>query len=454
MPSLMKHQEEVVAYLRNTVSNMLAWSMGTGKTCVAISLIADDIASKRTPKGSVVICPASLVYNWRKEVAIWAPHLKVSIEGDKGPADPKADIIVASYDRMERIRAHMHVRQSVIFDEAHYLCHFAAKRTKLAHSIVKQASMKRLLLMTGTPLSTKIPDLYSLLCLLDTADDQGFRKGFRTYAQFSETFCNVQIIQLPHIRYPLKKYTGCKNLDYLKPWLWKWWLRCTLKQVVDLPPLTIDRLAAPELDAAVAKSLMVAYQKHVNGVETGEHKFGESVGEHISTAKASSALAKAPHTAEFVRDMLAAGEGPILVFSDHVAAAKCICDCLKRESRELNNADRVERKERTRIELITGETTMIRRSNYVDAFQRGDLDCIVATIGTLQVGLTLTRGNICVVNDKNWKPAANQQAYGRMYRISQTRPVFIYEIVGGEIDEKIMDDLAQKEKTINAVMNS
>jgi SNF2 family DNA or RNA helicase len=126
---------------------------------------------------------------------------------------------------------------------------------------------------------------------------------------------------------------------------------------------------------------------------------------------------------------------------------------LKRESRELNNADRVERKERTRVELITGETTMIRRSNYVDAFQRGDLDCIVATIGALQVGLTLTRGNICVVNDKNWKPAANQQAYGRMYRISQTRPVFIYEVVGGEIDEKIFDDLAQKEKTINAVMS-
>jgi SNF2 family DNA or RNA helicase len=439
---LLEHQEVALMFTVPSKAVMVAFGLGCGKTAIAINTIMKDYSD--TKRKSIVICPAYLALNWKAEFAMWWPEATVSIEGFKGkPSDPNATVIISSYERFEKVSGHLRLRRSLIVDEAHYLCG-DSQRTKNIKEAAKSMKLYRLVLLTGTPMQNKVGDLYNLLWILDAVDDKGFRKGFGTKKSFQETFCEYTEMRLPRIPYPIRKYHGARNLDYLKPWLKIWWMRANIEDVVTLPGIQEEEITIHDIPEKLQKLLAQAWELQANGVMPEEdHKFGENVGEHISTAKANTAIAKAPGTAEFARDLIANGQGPIVVFTDHIQAAKDLFRMIDNDGSWKS----------CRCAVITGETPMAKRSDIVDKFQRGDLDCLVGTIGACSTGITLTRSNVCIMNDYAWNPGKNAQAVGRIYRISQKRHCHVYVMTGGDIDKDIMKQLREKMTIIKELEN-
>lgn len=440
---LMPHQSSAVEFLLDRPAMMLAFDLGTGKSAIAVKVVEHEKLINR--RKAVVICPSYLTRNWAAEFRKFSDCLTTDIQKDgKYEANKNADVIIASYGMLEAVEHHIKERRVVVYDEAHYLCGRNSNRSKLAQELCR-AKLHRLLLLTGTPMRNRIPDLYALFKMMDRVWSHGFLSKFHGYTAFCETFCHIDSTPIPGKHFNRIVYYGHKNMDYLHPWLNVFWMRCRINDVVDLPPLSHEEIEIDGVSEAIERKLEVAWKQHDTGIVAQKHAFGQDVGEHISKAKSMSALAKAPMTAEYVLDLLRNEGGPILVFSDHREPCEKLYTILKTSRKQ-------EEKATYRVEMIRGDTSAATRHNVVDRYQRGEIDVICATIGALQTGVTLTRGNICLFNDLSWDPSSNAQAAGRIYRIGQSRPCFVYTCVGGPIDAKIVKMLRAKERTIKEVM--
>jgi SNF2 family DNA or RNA helicase len=141
---------------------------------------------------------------------------------------------------------------------------------------------------------------------------------------------------------------------------------------------------------------------------------------------------------ERVEALLLAGAGPVVVFSDHVDSAKLLAATLEKKYR---------------VGLVHGEVDLRFRQAWVDGFQTGKLDALVATIPALKEGVTLTRGNRLVYNDLPWEPASLEQSAKRIHRIGQTRPCFVDIIALTGMDAMIARTLARKMSVIDKILS-
>lgn len=412
---------------------LLAWEMGTGKTLVSILLAKHRIAEGMKVG---VVCPAYLRLNYLHECQKWAPELQVEIHTTKKPASRDCDILIMSYDVLRVSTDPLRTRKFLILDEADHLCNRQSGRSKSLMEHLR-AYQPHLLLMTGTPMRNRIPDLYNLFYILDLCWPHGFRKAYVSFNSFCAFFCNIEEIRTRYSQYAVKKYYGFRNTEHLRPWIDVFWMKLKLSQVLDLPPITFETLHVEGITEALEEALEQQYEASINGVIPDKHEYGENVGEHISKAKAMSAAVKAKQTVEFALSLLNQAMGPIVIFSDHLESSGLIYETLYLQKK--------------RVAIITGQTPPGKRQQNITDFQAGKLDVLVGTIGALQAGITLTKGNISIFNDYSWVPSANAQAYFRIYRISQTRPCTIYEVVGGRIDAKIMAQLREKTLAIKEV---
>ena len=92
------------------------------------------------------------------------------------------------------------------------------------------------------------------------------------------------------------------------------------------------------------------------------------------------------------------------------------------------------------------------RDQYRNRFQEGKLDVIIATIGAMSVGVTLTKSRNMIFNDLPWVPGDIAQAEKRCHRIGQTGIVTIHRMFYGKIDLKIGREITKKLKTIIEVL--
>lgn len=440
------YQKAFILQILQRPACMLAAEMGTGKTVIAIKVMQTE--HKINKQKSVVVCPAYLVYNWRNEVQKWWEGCSVSIHKEKGkPANLNANVVIVSYERAPEL-AEYFLHKVVVIDEAHYLSNGETKRSEFIQGICRRG-LQRLLLMTGTPMSNRIPDLYHLLLLLDLVWPFGFRSAYSKSWKFKQHYCLCQEMRLPGQRFTIKKYYGSQNMEHLLKWLGCWWLKCKLADVVEMGGITEEEIIAPDIPLKFQQLLEAHWQKQnaesMNGIDVGDHEYGSAVGDSVSTAKALCASAKSAFTAEFVIELIKDNHGPIVVFSDHVQAAHEIAKIIGGEQKGGGRTC-------YSVKVITGETPAGRRQSYVDMFQRGELDVIVGTIGAMSTGITLTRANIMVVNDYSWVPGRNWQAKGRIYRLGQEKHCFVYTVTGGDIDRKIWKVLREKETIMKELM--
>jgi len=420
MLNLYEYQRQTVDFGIKNSYCILALEVGLGKTICALTI------GVQTESKMLIVCPSYLRFTWKNEIDKWFPHLKAEIYSTKKQIKkPVGDVVIVSYGILEHCECLFEWADLVIADECQNLKSMQAKRTEAFHRLIYENNIKRLLLLTGTPILNRVYEFYSLIALCNyNPECKGtiFLDRFRSYVVFADYFSHRREFQMMvrNRRIKVVNWDGFKNVDELKTILRGIYIKFKAKDVLqDLPEKVFkDVLISNSED----KDLLAAFElvQSQDGMDRIQ-----------PTIKATSALSKVPFTVEYVKELLESVD-KIIIYTDHVEAALALGRALK-------------------LKPITGATPMSERQRIANEFQNGSDKILVATYGSFSTGVTLTACSNMILNDMNWVPGVIEQAIGRILRIGQKSNCVIHRIFGSFTDQYISEKLSSKEETIKKV---
>lgn len=460
MTKLFKHQEEGIRFLKKRKRAILADEMGLGKTRQAIIAMGDS-----ADKGIIVVCPASLKQNWKREILMVYPEETIAVV-DSGPTYTieEAAWVIINYDMLPKYLDQLTERiddgraDAVIVDEAHYIKSSTADRTKATLKLVADA--KRVLLLTGTPLLNRPAELFTLL----KAVKHPLGKAKTTFAKrycggqmkvmVRDLFGNRTFFVSPDRQWPFRNQkaryrvymfmddTGATHLDELKQFTKDVMLRRTKKEVLDLPE-KIRSDVPVELTSDQRRTYDSAWDAYLEWL--GAHpEAGRNI-DNVLTAqqlievgklKQVCSIAKVPRIVADVENALEQGE-QIIIFTGYRQTLQDLRTALAHHE----------------TRYISGDMNSEYRQEAVDAFQGGKAKVMIANIQAGGVGITLTAASIVMFADLDWSPEVNAQAEDRAHRIGQEGTVNVYRYTAEEtIDEDILRTLEEKKKVIQALI--
>ncbi len=420
---LRPYQQIGVAWLwhlhRHSLGGILADEMGLGKTLQAISLLT-TLGEKSLP--SLVVCPASLVENWRRETARFAPHLRVFVHHGSARLSAATDaaghdIIITSYGTLARDRERFaDIELScLIADEAQ---HIKNRRTQNAQALRTLQAGSRFLL-TGTPVENSLDDLRALFDLLMPGYVEKIPTGTRgeERAWFDERL-------------------RAKTAPYI--------LRRTKKAVAPELPEKIEQVLYCEPTSAQA-ALYAEWQKKseqeldalaADGASENKLRFATltqllRLRQICCDPRLVAPASSADHSSKLdtFRELLAEAVDDghrLLVFSQFTS----LLGLLRAELDEQGLA----------YCYLDGGTPQKQRQAEVDRYNNSpDIPVFLISLKAGGTGLNLTGADTVVHFDPWWNPAVEAQATDRAHRIGQTRVVTSYKLIcTGTVEEKVL----------------
>lgn len=411
-----KHQVEAAKFLLEKKKCVIAHEMGSGKSLTGI-LAAFTLNPKR-----LVICPASLKYNWEKEIKMVDYNGSTSVIGDK--ADYSSDWIIINYDILEReYRNLMKINfTSVILDEAHYIKSVSnngepmSKRAK--YTIKLTNKIEYIFSLTGTPITNKPKDIFNILKVCNHILS-------RNFFSFAKKYCGAR-----HNGFGWE-FNSSSNEEELHKYLKSVMDRKRKEEMLDLPD-KIRRFIPVEINFQSYNKAVEEYKREKSGIKTkGEHLA------YLTTIKHILAKEKVQNTIELAENILSTGES-VVIFTNYNEVI-----------------DRLMVKFKNKATKITGACNAKDRQKAVDDFQSGKKTVMVANIIAAGVGITLVKANNLIFNDFDWVPSNHFQAEDRIHRIGQSKKCVINYVYanGAKIDEYIANMLETKSSCINEIID-
>ena len=405
---------------------ILADDMGLGKT---LQVIAHVLAQKETGRGgcTLVVCPASLVYNWMSEISRFAPGLAaVAVLGTKAArrvligGHEGADILVTSYDLLRRDveeYAPLHLSR-VVLDEAQYIKNPKAQVTRA----VKCLDADVRLALTGTPIENRLAELWSIFDFLMPGylgTREEFAKRYEGPVEAGEhdgrrlLRCAIGPFVLRRLKSEvladLPEKTESVVYSQMSPRQRKLYLATQDRLALQVQHMDKGGPQGPERLKVLAeltrlRQICCDPRLCLDGYEGGSAKL-ETCLELVSQAR------DAGHR--------------VLVFSQFASMLDLI-------------GQRLSAAHVTWFQL-TGRTSKEARERLVRRFQAGEADVFLVSLKAGGVGLNLTAADVVIHYDPWWNVAAQDQATDRAYRIGQRRDVSVMRlVVEGTVEEKIV----------------
>jgi SNF2 family DNA or RNA helicase len=420
--TLMPYQKAGVAYAGSVGRCLIADQMGLGKTVEAIASL-----EYRDAFPAIIVCPASLKENWKREINKWLPHRSVNILSGKGNI-ANVDVNIVNYDIIGRfVEPIMHLKpMGLVLDESHYVKTSKTKRTEAVRDIAKKVPQSgTVLLLSGTPVTNRPEELVSQLEILGMLSRFGGKWAF------------------------LKRYTnayhngfgwdtkGASNLNELNMKLRQnCYIRRTKDEVLkELPAKTrnvvhVEPSGKGYAEYRKAEGDLLAFlaENGYRASDTAEHL------RRTTVLKRLAADAKMESVIEWIDSFLESCDRKLVVFAHNVA----IVDYLAGKYGNLR---------------VSGQDSMEDRQHAVDSFQKDPkARVIVLNLQAGGVGLTLTAGSdVCFVQ-QGWTPGEHDQAEDRCHRIGQQNSVQAWYLIGvNTIDEDIYDLIDAKRAVVDAV---
>jgi SNF2 family DNA or RNA helicase len=420
---LYPHQVEGLAFLLSRDGAILADDMGLGKTRQAVLAMTEA-----RPEGPhLVVCPASVKWNWAREIELARPGSEVHVVGDH-PRPDCTGWVVINYDILTK---HMDTLMEipfagVIFDEAHYLKNHTSQRSRNACKLVVNREPKPLTyLLTGTPLTNRPRDLFPLLQLIQ-------HPLGRSFLSFAKRYCAAAHNGFGWVT------EGASNLEELSLQLKGVMIRRTKEEVLDLPPKvrTFMDVDVPASTAVRETKAVLEYMMGA-GRSDSDRRAWKDLLARLTKARHVLAKAKSRATIDFVQGTVEQGE-KVIVFSGFDAP-------LQQVKKRFGDA----------CVLLTGKTPAEKRQELVDRFQNDpDVTVFAANIVAGGVGITLTAARQVVFNDLDWVPANHWQAEDRAYRIGQSGAVHVaYMMAPGTLDAFVKQVLEVKTALVEGVID-
>ncbi|MBT2418838.1 DEAD/DEAH box helicase [Streptomyces sp. ISL-24] len=418
----------------------LADDMGLGKT---ITVIALHLKRARTAP-TLVVCPASLLGNWQREITRFAPGVPVRrYHGpDRSLDDLDGGFVLTTYGTMRSTAPTLsqHTWGMVVADEAQHVKNPYSATAKALRTIPTPARVA----LTGTPVENNLSELWALLDWT-TPGLLGPLKSFRArHARAVENGEDEEAVnRLARLVRPFllrRKKSDPGIVPELPP-----------KTETDHPvPLTREQAALYE---AVVRESMLAIETAEGMARRGlvlklltslkqicDHPALYLKEEGTKTDRLAVRSGKLTLLDELL-DTLLAEDGSALVFTQYVGMARLIASHLTARA--------------VPMDLLHGGTPVPDRERMVDRFQSGATPVLVLSLKAAGTGLNLTRAGHVVHFDRWWNPAVEEQATDRAYRIGQTQPVQVHRLITeGTIEDRIAEMLESKRALADAILGS
>lgn len=408
----------------------LADDMGLGKTLQAIALLL----SKAAEGPSLVIAPTSVCSNWQREIARFAPALKVTVIGNNS-TDRKEilnrmkayGVLICSYGLLQsEIKMFEKIEWRIaVLDEAQAIKNYHAKRSQAALHI----NARFRLVTTGTPVENNLNELWTIFRFINPGllgSREAFQRNFG----------------IPIEREENKEASQHLN-SLIKPFL----LRRTKDQVLtELPPKTEIDLKI-ELSEEERNFYEALRREILTALESDEDRDGgmrmrvlSGIGK-LRLATCHPSLAGGSHIPgskldaflELLQEILQNGH-KTLVFSQFVKFLDVVRTALDAQN--------------ICYQYLDGTMPTRDRDAAVEGFQRGDTSVFLISLRAGGLGLNLTQADYVIHLDSWWNPAVENQASDRAHRLGQTKPVTIYRLLTQNTIEEKVQELHQWKKNL------
>jgi len=427
-----------LCFMRNLgLGACLADDMGLGKTVQTLALLC-ALKNQKQLQPALLVCPTSVLGNWRRESERFSPELRVAMHHGDRPRKTEDfqkvlesnDVLLTSYALLTRDRK-LFMEQEwsiVILDEAQQIKNPNSKVSKLSHKLDSRAR----LILTGTPVENRLQDLWTLFRFLQP-ELLGSKRKFQS--RFAKP---IEKLGDNTVKRQLRRLVGPFILRRTK---------MDPQVAAELPPrvdTTVECSLTPQ-QAQVYESEVRDALKGVQGLEGFKRKGAilrlltrlKQLCDHPALLEnnpdwAPARSGKLHRLFEILKE-LAPREG-VLIFSQFTEMLKQ----LKISLTEFLGEE---------VLLLDGSTPRETRDQMVDRFQSGigpRIFCISLKAGG--VGLNLTRANSVVHFDRWWNPAVEAQATDRAHRIGQTETVQVFKFVTlATLEEQIARILEEKQ---------
>jgi SWI/SNF-related matrix-associated actin-dependent regulator 1 of chromatin subfamily A len=460
--SYLGYQRAGIAFGFERDATLIADEMGLGKTIQLIGIINCLPDAKKI----LIICPASLKLNWKRELEKWLVKPRPIFVADSQMFPDMEGIVIINYDVLHK---HEELLHSLAFDlmgvdEAHYLKNKKARRAKMVLGfkpskkeadkgavVIPGITAKKRVFLTGTPIANKPAELFPLLSYLDPWTwDNFFRYGIRYCAghQGSHGWDFSGASNLGELQEKLRSTIMVRRLkkDVLTE------LPPKRRQVIELPADKetagairremeafqgrddeMDQLQAA-VELAKVSDNQDDYRKAVADLQKG---MGAALGE-ISALRRETAVSKIPMVIAHLQEALEESD-KVIVFAHHKEVVAAI-------AAEFGSAA---------VKLV-GDTAMVDRQEAVDRFQK-DPTCklFVGSLMAAGVGITLTASSHVVFAELDWVPGNVSQAEDRAHRIGQKESVLIQHLVlEGSLDAIMAKRIISKQEIIEKALDT
>ena len=421
----LQHQKEAIEKLAGSRRFILADDMGLGKTTATIIAALETGAKK-----ILIICPASLKINWQREIENYSDRSVYIAEGKKFSTE--SDFVIVNYDILKNFHDMKDKDKSllnqsefelVILDEAHMISNPQAQRTKIINHYVK--NIKRVWLLTGTPMTSRPMNYYNLLNIIESPVAQN-------WMAYAIRYC--QGYQFTAGKRKVWNVTGASNLEELRDRTSKQILRRLKEDVLDLP----DKIISPVYLRLKSKDYEELMGEYYDWFDNKKDESSSLTVQFSKLMKVRKVIAneKTKQTIEFAENIIEQGK-KVIIFTNFTDTLQTIYQHFGKQAVYLD-----------------GSCSKPHRQHAVDEFQ--DNEKIKVFVGNLKaagVGLTLTAAEVVIMNDLSFVPAEHAQAEDRAYRYGQKSNVLVYyPLYENTIEGAVYDILNRKKEIIRTVM--
>lgn len=439
----------------------LADDMGLGKTIQAIALllhqrlIAESLAtqepiehSQTAPRSTLLLCPTSVVANWRHEVERFGPTLRIIVHHgsnrltDEAFADAlrTCDLVITSYGTARRDMALLaqFYWQNLILDEAQNIKNPNAKQTKA----VRQFQADNRIALTGTPVENRLSELWSIMEFLNPGYLDKYERFRRRYVIPIERYNDEQsAMELRNLVQPflLRRLKSDPTIIADLPEKNEMVVYCSLTQEQATLYETVVSESLNVLDSSDGikrRGMVLALLTKLKQICNHPAHFLKEPG---PLAKRSGKLNR---IMEMMEEVISVGDSA-LVFTQFVEMG----ELLQKHFTEQLKAD---------VLFLHGRTTAAQREQMVAAFQAAETPTIfILSLRAGGSGLNLTKANHVFHFDRWWNPAVENQATDRAFRIGQRRDVQVHKfVVAGTLEEHIQQLLDDKRHLAETIVGS
>lgn len=421
----LEHQKIAIESLAGSKRYILADDMGLGKTTSTIIAALETDAKK-----ILIICPATLKINWQREIENYSDRPVYICEGKNFSTEH--DFVIVNYDIIKNFydlkdKQNSLITQSnfdlVIIDEAHYIQNAQAQRTKLINSFAKD--INRVWLLTGTPMTSRPMNYFNLLNLIESPVAQN-------WMAYAIRYC--QGYQFNAGKRKIWNVSGASNLEELRDRTSRQVLRRLKEDVLDLP----DKIITPVYLRLKSKEYETEVGEYYNWYENKKEESKSLTIQFSKLMKVRQIIAeeKIKQTIELAENIIEQGK-KVIIFTNFTDTLRKIHEHFGKQSVYLD-----------------GSCTKPQRQYAVDQFQENDkIKVFVGNLKAAGVGITLTAGEACIMNDLSFVPSDHSQAEDRAYRYGQKSNVSVYyPIFENTIEGIIYDMLTNKKNVFETVM--